>query len=234
MKYSSMPPSETGHRGRVLVVEDETEIREFIRRYLEDDGFEVLTASSGHQALDLVHQQVELLVLDLGIPGPDGLDIIRRLREFSPIPILIVSARGEGADRVTGLELGADDYLTKPFLPRELVARVKALLRRSRLPSLGSQASGPLVVDPNARRVLLEGEPVDLTPREYDLLKTLALAPGKNFTREELLDRVWGPEYLGDARRVDLYISKIRAKLSRPGKPAPIRSIWGVGYRFES
>ncbi len=234
MKYSSLPPSHTGQKGRVLVVEDELEIREFIKRYLKEDGFDVVTAANGNQALDLVHQRVELLVLDLGIPGPDGLDIIRRLREFSPIPILIVSARGDGADRVTGLELGADDYLTKPFLPRELVARVKALLRRSRLPSASSQGNGPLVVDPEARRVLLDGEPVELTPREYDLLKTLALAPGKNFTREELLDRVWGPEYLGDSRRVDLYISKIRAKLNRPGKPAPIRSIWGVGYRFES
>ena len=220
-------------RGRILVVEDDREIMEVIRSYLVEDGYEVITAGDGALALERAKEQIELIVLDLGIPGLDGLEVTRRVRATSPIPILIVSARGEGTDRVCGLELGADDYLTKPFLPRELVARVRALLRRSRMPSYTPARSGPLEIDLENRRVLLDGERVDLTPREYDLLKALAGAPGKNFTREELLDRVWGCEYVGETRRVDLYISKLRAKLDRPDRPAPIRSVWGVGYRYE-
>ena len=222
----------------ILVVEDEEHLAFGLRFNLEAEGFRVTTVGDGLAALDVLGQAddpIELVVLDLMLPGMSGYEVCEKLRQRgSSIPVLMLSARSLSEDRIRGFGVGADQYLCKPFELPELLARIKALLRRSRLPSLGSQASGPLVVDPNARRVLLEGEPVDLTPREYDLLKTLALAPGKNFTREELLDRVWGPEYLGDARRVDLYISKIRAKLSRPGKPAPIRSIWGVGYRFES
>lgn len=220
-------------RPRVLVVEDDFEIREVINRYLGDHGFQVILAQDGPQALDLVRQDVELVVLDLGLPSMDGLEVVQRLRATSAIPILIVSARGEGADRITGLELGADDYLVKPFLPRELVARVKALLRRSRLPASGSVGVGPLVVDAVARRVLLEGEEVELTPLEFELLKILAQSPGRTYSREELLDRVWGEEYLGDTRRVDIHISKLRTKLTRGSRPSPIRSIWGVGYRYE-
>ncbi len=228
-----MPEPVKTAKGRILVVEDDREILDIIRSYLVEDGYEVLTATDGHAALEQVAQEVELVVLDLGLPGIDGLEVTKRVRAKSPVPILIVSARGEGADRVCGLELGADDYLTKPFMPRELVARVRALLRRSRLPSFSPAKAGPLTLDFDNRRVLLDGKRIDLTPREYDLLKTLAGAPGKNFTREELLDRVWGTEYVGETRRVDLYISKLRAKLDRPDRPAPIRSVWGVGYRYE-
>ncbi|MBI3926305.1 MAG: response regulator transcription factor [Armatimonadetes bacterium] len=220
--------------GTILVVDDEPEIREFVRRYLERDGYRVVTAPDGDTALEKARAGVDLIILDLMIPGPDGLEVTRRIRASSPLPILILTARGDEVDRVAGLELGADDYLTKPFSPRELVARVKALLRRSRMPSVGSIQSGPVVVDAEARRVLVDGDPVELTPREYDLLRVLAGAPGKNFTREELLDRVWGPEYLGQTRRVDVHISNLRDKLSREGRPAPIRSIWGVGYRYEA
>lgn len=218
---------------RILVVDDEPQILEVVRRYLERDGFEVLGARDGATALELARQGVDLVILDVMMPGgPDGLEVTRTLRYVrgSHVPILILSARDEEADRVTGLEVGADDYLTKPFSPRELAARVKALLRRSRMAA--APASG-LHVDLEARRVQVDGEFVDLTPREYDLLKTLWQAPGKNFTREELLDRVWGVEYLGDTRRVDVHVSKLREKLSRSGRPAPIRSIWGVGYRLE-
>ncbi len=220
-------------RGRILVAEDEPELRELIRRYLEEEGFEVLTAQDGVQALELVGKEVDLVVLDLLMPNLDGLEVVRRLRAFSALPILIVSARGEGSDRVIGLELGADDYLTKPFMPRELVARVKALLRRSRLPAASTAKVGSLLLDTENRRVTLDGELLELTPTEYELLRVLAGATGKNFTREELLDRVWGPEYLGDTRRVDLCVSRLRAKLNRPGRPAPIRSVWGVGYRYD-
>lgn len=217
----------------ILVVEDEAQIRDLIVRYLERDGYNVLTAGTGTEALEKVHNGVELVVLDIMIPRPDGLDVTRKIRARSALPILILSARGEEADRVAGLELGADDYMTKPFPPRELMARVKALLRRSRMPSFESKETGPLLIDPDARTVKLEGELIEVTPREYDLLKTLAFAAGKNFTREELLDRAWGPEYIGDLRRVDNYIHRLRAKLKRDGKPDLIRSIWGVGYRLE-
>lgn len=228
MSYSSAPP--TG--SRILVVEDDGDIRDVIRRYLEAHGFEVVVAADGAEALTRAAGGVDLVVLDLQLPKVDGLEVVRRLRESSPLPILIVSARGDGEDRVAGLELGADDYLTKPFLPRELVARVKALLRRSRLPATSARKLGPLVIDPEARRVTLEGEPVELTPREYELLRILSQTPGKTFSREELLDRVWGHDYFGETRRVDLHISRLRNKISRPGRPAPIHSVWGVGYRY--
>lgn len=218
---------------RILVVEDEPEIMDVIVNYLRRDGHEVLSASNGERALQLAREGVDLVVLDVMIPKPDGLEVTRLLRTSSPVPILIVSARGEEADRVAGLELGADDYLTKPFAPREMLARVKALLRRSEMPSMKSIEHRRLVIDPESRRVKVDGEFVELTGREYDILKTMAAVPGKSFTRDELLNLVWGPEYVGEARRVDNYISRLRGKLKSPDKPELIRSIWGVGYRLE-
>lgn len=218
---------------RILLVDDDAEIREVVQKYLEDHGFEVLLAGDGPQALERCTEDVELIILDLHLPTMDGLEVVSRLRLSSAVPILICSARGEGADRIAGLEMGADDYLTKPFLPRELVARVKALLRRARMPSTDSATVGPLVIDNAARRVTLRGQDVELTPLEYNLLRTMSGSPGRTFTRDELLDRVWGPEYIGDSRRVDIHVSKLRAKLTKEGAPSPIRSIWGVGYRYE-
>lgn len=219
--------------GRILIVDDDPEIREIERKWLEEHGYEITVAVDGRQALERVSGH-ELVVLDLQMPKLDGFEVLTRLRQTSAIPIIVVSGRNEGADRIAALEMGADDYLVKPFLPRELVARVKALLRRSRLPSTDSVQGGPVVVDSVARRVTLDGAEIELTPREYDLLKILAQSPGRTFTREELLDRVWGEEYVGDTRRVDIHISKLRSKLTRDGRPSPLRSIWGVGYRFES
>lgn len=218
---------------RILVVEDEPEIMNVITTYLQRDGHEVLSAGDGDKALELARTGVDLVVLDVMIPKPDGLEVTRLLRTASPVPILIVSARGEESDRVVGLELGADDYLTKPFAPRELLARVKALLRRSQMPSMSSIEHRRLVIDPESRRVKVDGELVELTGREYDILRTMAAVPGKSFTRDDLLNQVWGPEYVGEARRVDNYISRLRGKLKRPDKPELIRSIWGVGYRLE-
>lgn len=218
---------------RILIVDDEPEIRSFVRLYLERDGYQVIEASNGEEGLALARQGPDLVILDLMMPGLDGLEVTRLLRATSPIPILILTARGEEADRVVGLEIGADDYLTKPFSPRELVARVKALVRRSRMPTVGSLAAGGLVIDATHRQISSDGIPIELTPREFELLRTLVANPGKNFTREELLNRVWGEEYLGDFRRVDVHICKIREKLVKEGKTCPIRSIWGVGYRFE-
>jgi two-component system response regulator ResD len=214
-------------------VEDEAEIMELIVSYLRRDGHDVLSARDGERALQLARAGVDLVVLDVMIPKPDGLEVTRLLRTVSPVPILIVSARAEESDRVVGLELGADDYLTKPFAPRELLARVKALLRRSQMPSMGSIEHKRLVIDPESRRVKVDDELIELTGREYDILRTMAAVPGKSFTRDELLNQVWGPEYVGEARRVDNYISRLRGKLKRSDKPELIRSIWGVGYRLE-
>lgn len=218
---------------KILVVEDDLQIQELIGKYLKNSGYQVETATSGDEALEKFQDGIDMLILDIMMPGPDGLDVTRLIRATSSVPILMVSARAEESDRIVGLELGADDYLTKPFPPRELLARVKALLRRSRLPSFKSQQSGPLLIDRHDRTVTLEGELLEVTPKEYDLLKTMAGAPGKNFTREELLDRVWGADYVGDVRRVDSYIHRLRTKLKREDKPDLIRSIWGVGYRLE-
>ena len=218
---------------KILVVEDDISIQKLIAQYLERDGHEVLAANDGTTALRLFEEGVDLVILDIMIPHPDGLELTRRMRATGPVPILILSARAEEADRVTGLELGADDYLTKPFATREMLARVKALLRRARLPSVESMTGAEFVIDINARSVKLEGQRIELTAQEFDLLKTLASVPGKSFTRDELLNSVWGDEYAGESRRVDNCVSRLRQKLRRPEKPDPIRSIWGVGYRLE-
>lgn len=217
---------------RILVVDDDSQIRGFVRRYLESDGYAVVEAGNGRDALQVAQQGIDLVILDFMMPGLDGFDVARNLRKGSEVPILMLSARAEEVDRATGLEIGADDYLPKPVSPRELMARVKALLRRSRIS--GAAAAKALQIDSEARQVWLRGERLELTPREYALLKTLASTPGKNYTREELLNRVWGPEYMGDTRRVDVHISNLRDKLSRAGEPPMIRSVWGVGYRFEA
>jgi DNA-binding response OmpR family regulator len=219
---------------RILVVEDELEIRSFVRRYLEQDGYEVLAAADGESALQMAGVGVDLAVVDLMLPGLNGLDVIRHIRGTgSIIPILILSAREDESDRVSGLELGADDYLTKPFRPRELLARVRALLRRARLPAIGTRQAGPVVIDADARRAVLDGVPLELTPLEYDLMRLLVGAPGKNFSREELMERLWGGEYMGETRRVDLLVSKLRLKLRAAGRESLLRSVWGVGYRYE-
>ena len=210
-------------------------MRNLVCRYLEEFGFRVLELDRGREVVTTVLREgVDAVVLDLHLPEMDGLEVIRQLRQSSSVPVVIVSARGEAVDRVAGLELGADDYLTKPFLPRELVARLRAMLRRVQpAPAERKEVETPLlVVNTDTRTVILEGEPVELTPKEYELLCLLFHAPGKTFTRDELLDRVWGPEYVGETRRVDLQISRLRNKLARPGKPAVIASVWGVGYRF--
>ncbi|MBW8060711.1 MAG: response regulator transcription factor [Solirubrobacterales bacterium] len=220
-------------KGAILVVEDEQAIADLVRAYLRRDGFGVVWARSGEQALEeLSRHPVRLVVLDIGLPGIDGFEVCRRLRSRTGVPILILSARDDEVDRVAGLEAGADDYVTKPFSPRELVARVKAILRRA--PGGGATVGeGPLAVgdvelDRASRTVTVGGEPVELTSREFDLLAALLAHPGVVLSRDRLLELAWQGEFAGGTRTVDVHVAQLRGKLGRPGLVETVR---GAGYK---
>ncbi|MFL5901338.1 MAG: response regulator transcription factor [Solirubrobacterales bacterium] len=221
-------------KGAILVIEDEQAIADLVRAYLKRDGFGVVWASSGEQALKEVGRHpVSLVVLDLGLPGIDGFEVCRRLRAHTSVPILILSARDDEIDRVAGLEAGADDYVTKPFSPRELVARVKAILRRTdgngaSVGGEGTLSAGDVVLDRAARTVTAGEEPLDLTAREFDLLATLLDRPGVVLSRDRLLELVWGGEFPGGTRTVDVHVAQLRAKLDRPDL---IQTVRGAGYK---
>jgi DNA-binding response OmpR family regulator len=217
--------------GTALLVEDEESIASLVRSYLERDGFTVVHAETGGAALDALEQRpVRIVVLDVGLPDMDGFEVCRRVRAASRVPVLMLTARDEEIDRVSGLELGADDYVTKPFSPRELLARVKAVLRRveawTEEPEL---ATDDLVVRPQSREVLVGGEPVELTTKEIDVLAYLLGNPNLVVSREELLDRVWGVSFPGGTRTVDMHIATLRRKL---GRHDLIRTVRGVGYKL--
>ncbi|MDJ0790937.1 MAG: response regulator transcription factor [Acidimicrobiia bacterium] len=220
----------------VLVVEDELKISRLMRDYLEGAGFAVIEASDGQAAISLVRsQRPDMIVLDLGLPGMDGLDVTRRIRETSSVPIIMVTARVEETDRIVGLELGADDYLTKPFSPKELVARVRAVLRRADSTLGGGELirAGEVTLDIPKRRVTVRGEAVELTATEFDLLLTLARHPGRIYTRAQLLDGVHGVSFESYERSVDAHIKNIRRKIERdPRNPELVLTVYGVGYRF--
>jgi DNA-binding response OmpR family regulator len=224
---------------RILLVEDDPTISEVVRRYLEREGFHVETVADGRAALSLALTTLpDLVVLDLMLPGLDGLEVFRTLRSRAPIPVIMLTARGEESDRVAGLELGADDYVAKPFSPRELTARVKSVHRRDTAPPHDNSSadvlrSGDIVVDVPARQARVRGEPVVLTAREFDLLSFLLRHPRHVFRREELLDRVWGYT-LGDTSTVTVHVRRLREKIEvDPSVPTRIQTVWGVGYRFE-
>src|SRR5437762_11444620 len=221
----------------VLVVEDEMRIARLVRDYLEHAGFEVVVTGDGEAAIASARgRKPDLVVLDLGLPGRDGLDVTRELRKTSNIPIVMLTARGEESDRVVGLELGADDYVVKPFSPKELVARVRAVLRRTQAATSG----GPEVlrvsdveVDLPRMRVRVGGRPVDLTPTEFELVATLAREPGRVFTRGQLLDAMHGWAIESYERAIDAHVKNIRKKIEpTPGKPRYVLTVHGVGYRF--
>ena len=223
---------------RVLVVDDDPTVSEVVARYLEHAGYEVAVVADGRVALDkAVADPPDLVVLDLMLPGMDGLEVFQRLREHAPVPVVMLTALGEEADRLVGLELGADDYVTKPFSPRELVLRVQSVLRRSTTP-LSAAASavltdGDLRVDVAAHEVVLGGQPLSLTLREYDLLLFLMQHPRQAFSREELLRRVWGWEY-ADHSTVTVHVRRLREKVEAdPRHPTRVVTVFGVGYRFE-
>ena len=220
--------------GNVLVVEDEQSIAELARAYLARDGYSVVWVRTGEEALaEIGRQQIRLVILDIGLPGEiDGFEVCRRLRARSGVPILILSARGDEIDRVAGLEAGADDYVPKPFSPRELVARVKAILRRAPERAAGEHgetlSAGDVVLDHPSRGVTAGGEPVKLTAREFDLLAALLAHPNVVLSRDRLLELVWGGSYPGGTRTVDVHVAQLRRKLDRPDL---IETVRGIGYR---
>ncbi len=225
---------------RVLVVDDEVPIIELVRGYLEAEGMEVITAADGPSALEAIRERSpEVVVLDVNLPGYDGFEVLRRARTFTDAYVIMLTARAEEIDRIVGLSVGADDYLVKPFSPRELVVRVKALLRRPRADRGEGRADvlerGDLVIDRPRRTVGLRGLPVTLTTIEFDLLATLAEDPGLVFSRQKLLDRVWGMDYVGDDHVVHVHLGNLRRKLGDvSSSPTFIETVRGVGYRFRS
>ena len=222
----------------VLIAEDERDLSSLLRRHLEAEGYQVVQAFDGETALESVQQQPpDLVILDWMLPRLDGLEVARRIRRRSIVPILMLTARSDEIDRVLGLEVGADDYLTKPFSIRELVARVRAILRRVELlreaaidDSPRVAISGELTVDPVSRTVTVSTQLVDLTPKEFDLLYLLAANPGRAFSRDYLMEKVWGYDAAGFDRTVDTHVLRLRKKLGGPGEN--IETVWGIGYKF--
>jgi len=223
---------------RVLVVDDDVTVREVVVSYLRAGGHDVVEAADGADALRSMRTQpADLVVLDLMMPGIDGLEVCRRLRATGDVPIIMLTALGAEADRVVGLESGADDYVTKPFSPRELVLRVDALLRRAgeqSRPETGCVTDGDLVVDSGRHEVTLAGRVLSLTSREFDLLRFLVTNPGTAYSREDLLQHVWGWS-IGDHSTVTVHVRRLREKLERdPTRPERLQTVWGVGYRWEA
>jgi two-component system, OmpR family, response regulator ResD len=238
----SDPPSLATESQTILVVEDEASITRLVRLYLEQAGFRVVEAADGQAALALhTRERPALVVLDLMLPKLDGWEVCRRIRTTSHTPILMLTARQTEEDRVAGLDLGADDYVTKPFSPRELVSRIRAILRRAAQadastmpPSVETLAFDGLTIVPAARRVEVDGRRVELTAKEFDLLVAFARAPGHVFSREELLSRVWGYDFLGDSRTVDVHVGTLRKKIEHDSAhPRFIQTVWRVGYTFD-
>lgn len=227
-----------GQGRKVLVVDDEAPVRELIELYLSKEDFEVIHAADGREALRLNGQHhPDLVILDLMLPGLDGREVCRQIRVNSSVPIIMLTARSDEVERIVGLELGADDYVVKPFSPRELVARVKAVLRRGapREDEVETLVFPGLRIDRVQHRVEVDGEEVHLTPTEFRLLWCLASIPGRVFTRAELLDRIWGYDSESDARTVDVHIKRLRQKTrASESRPFSITTVWGLGYKFET
>jgi DNA-binding response OmpR family regulator len=223
---------------KVLIVDDEPNIREVVGLYLRRDGHEVISATDGEEALEVYSEcEPDLVILDLMLPRISGFEVCRRMREVRRVPLIMLTALGEEEERIVGLSLGADDYVVKPFSPRELAARVAAVLRRV------EESSGPgdqrvlsfdaLRIDPNKREVLVQGEPVTLTAREFDLLYMLASSPGKVYTRDQLMELVWGYTFSADTSTVTVHMRRLREKVEPdPARPRYLQTVWGVGYKF--
>ncbi len=223
---------------KILIADDDVNVHQSLNTYFRREGYQTLAAYDGDGALALARSsQPDMILLDIMMPGKDGLVVCREIRKDSNVPIIMLTAKCEEFDKLLGLELGADDYITKPFSPREVLARVKTVLRRMREfheESAGTQINvGNLSVDMGAFTVRLDGEVMPCTPKEIEILWTLTSNPGMVFSREHLLQSIWGYDFPGDTRAVDSHIKRIRAKLCKPGNSWDIRTVWGVGYRFE-
>jgi DNA-binding response OmpR family regulator len=239
---SDLPGDDTIRQSRrILVVDDEEAIREVLAQYLRRAGFVVLEAADGPTALrTAMTTPPDLLILDLMLPGMDGLEVCRKLRETLAAPILMLTARSEEDDTLDGFRAGADDYVTKPFSPREVVMRAQAIMRRVEATTAPAMALddtlifGELVIKPPLRQIERDGVSLDLTAREFDLLRFLASHPRQVFSRQQLLDQVWGYDYFGDPSTVTVHIRRLREKVERdPAEPARLKTVWGVGYKFE-
>ncbi len=224
---------------KILIVDDDEYIRELIRLYLEKEGFAYVEAGDGNEALMMFRQEdPSLILLDIMLPGIDGWQVCREIRKTSNVPIIMSTAKGESFDKVLGLELGADDYVVKPFDPKELVARVKAVLRRFE-PREGQEGGGQKVIFPNLEidmaqyTVKVNGIESEFSPKEIELLHFLASHPNKVFTREQLIEKVWGYDYLGDTRTIDVHVKRVRQKVEVGEQLWQIKTVWGVGYKFE-
>ncbi|MDD3157087.1 response regulator transcription factor [Anaeromusa sp.] len=223
---------------KILIADDDKQIRQLLALYFEKEGFDVVEAADGTEALRFYEEhKPQLLLLDVMMPGQDGLEVCRRVRRVSEVPVILLTAKGEDEDRINGLDLGADDYITKPFNPREVVARVKAVLRRSQHTWREEESLQYDELDVNLaeRSVRVAGVEVELTAKEMELLWYLAKHPGRVFSREQLLEAIWGYEYFGDTRTVDTHIKRLRQKITagRTNGDWDIRTVWGVGYKFE-
>ncbi len=224
---------------RILVVDDERVVTEVVERYLSLENYEITLASDGAEALKIAQEWApDLIVLDLMLPGVDGLEVCRRIRKESEVPIIMLTAKGEEADRIVGLEIGADDYVVKPFSPKELVARIKSVLRRTAAGPAqsigGTLRFGGCTINPQTRVMSSNDREVQLTSKEFDLLFFLASHSGQVFTREQLMDQVWDFTYAGDLSTVTVHIRRLREKVEPdPVKPKYIKTVWGVGYKFD-
>lgn len=226
---------------KILIVDDETNICELIRLYVEKEGYRAITAHDGQRAIDLFHaEQPDLILLDIMLPVKDGWQVCREIRAVNNVPIIMLTAKGETFDKVLGLELGADDYVVKPFDPKELMARVKAVLRRCEVAKMSASENEEeelrfdgLTINQSTYEVYLDDKKLEMPPKEFELLHFLAKNTNKVFTRDQLLDEIWGYEFFGDSRTVDVHIKRIREKLEAENKPWQLKTVWGVGYKFE-
>lgn len=225
---------------KILIVDDEKNICELIRLYVEKEGYKTVFAYDGEQALMVFDQEKpDIILLDVMMPKKDGWEVCRQIRAKSDVPIIMLTAKGETIDKVLGLEFGADDYVVKPFEPKELVARIKAVLRRYNVEAKDSTDEKAisyegLVINPVTYEVFLDGKLTEMPPKEFELLYFLAKNPNKVFTRNQLLDEVWGYEFFGDSRTVDVHIKRIREKVESVDRPWKIKTVWSVGYKFST
>lgn len=227
----------TYKKQKIMVVDDDENISELIRLYLEKEGFEVTQAKDGLEAIELFKRITpDLVVLDIMLPGADGWQVCREIRKISQIPVIMLSAKGETFDKVLGLELGADDYMVKPFEPKELIARVKAVLRRTGNNEKETHAEvvyPNLLVNKTTYTVQVNGNEVQMPPKELELLFFLSSNPNKVYTRDQLLEYIWGYDFFGDSRTVDVHIKRLREKVEDPSHSWQIKTVWGIGYKFE-